>query len=109
MLPKTVKDFEDLAEKVAKLFVLPHASNKNYKVFLKALLKIATEPVGSEDAKELENTAGTIRADKVKAEKAAAAAKKGAKKSVNVGKSGGTAGLDDYIYDAPEEDEFDFM
>jgi hypothetical protein len=32
-----------------------------------------------------------------------------AKKSVNVGKSGGTAGLDDYIYDAPEEDEFDFM
>lgn len=31
----------------------------------------------SEDAKEVENAAGTIRADKVKAEKAAAAAKKG--------------------------------
>lgn len=32
-----------------------------------------------------------------------------AKKQVNVGKAGASAGLDDYIYDAPEEDDFDFM
>jgi hypothetical protein len=56
---------------------LPHIANKNYKAFLKNLLKQATDPLSSEDAKEIENAAGTIRADKVKAEKAAAAAKKG--------------------------------
>jgi hypothetical protein len=44
---------------------------------VKALLRVAADPLNSEDAKEVENTAGTIRADKVKAEKAAAAAKKG--------------------------------
>lgn len=32
-----------------------------------------------------------------------------AKKSVNVGKGGRTAGLDDYIYDAADDDDFDFM
>jgi hypothetical protein len=32
-----------------------------------------------------------------------------AKKNVNVGKGGGTAGLDDYIYDDADEDGYDFM
>lgn len=32
-----------------------------------------------------------------------------AKRNVNVGKGGGTAGLDDYIYDAADDDEYDFM
>jgi hypothetical protein len=32
-----------------------------------------------------------------------------AKKSVNVGKGGGTAGLDDYIYDDAGGDDYDFM
>jgi hypothetical protein len=32
-----------------------------------------------------------------------------AKKSVNVGKAGGTAGLDDYIYEAADDDDYDFM
>jgi hypothetical protein len=58
-------------------FITPHAANKNYKAFVKALLRVTTDPLSSDDAKEIENTAGTIRADKVKAEKAAAAAKKG--------------------------------
>lgn len=58
-------------------FITQHAANKNYKAFVKALLKASAEPLNSEDAKEIENTAGTIRADKVKAEKAAAVAKKG--------------------------------
>lgn len=60
-------------------FINQHKDNKNYKAFLKALLKQATDPLTAEDAKEIENMAGTIRADKVKAEKAAAAAKKGGK------------------------------
>jgi hypothetical protein len=58
-------------------FITPHAANKNYKAFVKALLRVSTDALNSDDAKEIENLAGTIRADKVKAEKAAAAAKKG--------------------------------
>lgn len=109
MIPKSVKDFEEAADLVAKLFITQHRDNKNYKAFVKALLKVTAEPLNADDSKEIENLAGNIRADKVKAEKAAAAAKKGAKKSINVGKAGASAGLDDYIYDAPEEDEYDFM
>lgn len=33
----------------------------------------------------------------------------GKKKNVNVGNKGGTAGLDDYQYDAPMDDDYDFM
>jgi hypothetical protein len=44
---------------------------------VKALLRLSTDALNSDDAKEIENLAGTIRADKFKAEKAAAAAKKG--------------------------------
>jgi hypothetical protein len=55
--------------------VLVHKDSKNYKVLIKALLRGACEPLSTEDVKEVENAAGTIRADKVKAEKAAAAAK----------------------------------
>lgn len=33
----------------------------------------------------------------------------GKKKNVNVGNKGGTAGLEDYQYDAPLDDDFDFM
>ena len=41
---------------------------------------------------------------------AAAAAKTGrGKKTVNVGKQGGSAGLDDYIFDEALDDEVDFM
>jgi hypothetical protein len=58
-------------------FFLPHIANKNYKAFLKLLLKLSVEGLSSEDTKEIENAVGTLRADKLKAEKAAAAAKKG--------------------------------
>lgn len=110
MLPKSVKDFEEYADLVVKSFVAPHAANKNYKAFLKALLRAAAAPLSAEDAKEIENAAAAVRADKVKEEKAALAAKKTTKKSVNVGRGGGTAGLDDYIYDdAGAGDDFDFM
>ena len=48
-------------------------------------------------------------------EEAAAKATQGAKtktvakKTLNVGKTGGSAGLEDYIYDADGGDDFDFM
>eukprot|EP00877_Chromochloris_zofingiensis_P002961 jgi/Chrzof1/12666/Cz07g03020.t1 len=109
ILPKSVKDFEEYAQLLAARYIQPHSSSKNYKAFLKHLLKLATDPLTSEDAKELEATAGTIRAEKVKAEKAAAAAKSKVKKTVNVGKGGASAGLDDYTYDEPLDDDYDFM
>ncbi|KAF8055280.1 eukaryotic translation initiation factor 3 subunit J [Scenedesmus sp. PABB004] len=110
MVPKTVKDFEEAADLLAKLFVTQHAGHKNYKAYVKALLRAAAEPLPAEDAKEVEAVAAALRADKVKAEKAAAAAKTKTKARVNVGRGGGSAGLDDYIYDdAGAGDDFDFM
>lgn len=52
-----------------------------------------------------------VRAEKLKAQQAAAAAAvKNKKKTVNVGKSGLSAGLDDYVYDGVgQDDEYDFM
>ncbi|KAI8472749.1 MAG: eukaryotic translation initiation factor 3-like protein [Monoraphidium minutum] len=110
LLPKTLKDFEQFAEQLAGRYLLPHAANKNYKGLLKALARVAMEPLGVEEIKEVEQTVAGIRADKVKAAQAAAAAKK-TKKTLNVGKSGLSAGLDDYVFDsaAGPDDEYDFM
>lgn len=48
-----------------------------------------------------------IRADKLKEEKAVAGGKKTAKKAaLNVGKSGGSAGLDDYVFDDNGDDDY---
>ena len=52
-----------------------HKDSKNYRAFLKAVIKKATEHLTGEDTKELENAIMTIRMDKQKAEKAAAAGK----------------------------------
>jgi translation initiation factor 3 subunit J len=109
-LPKTLKEFEHYAERLAARYLLPHSGNKNYKGLLKALMRTAMEPLTAEDAKEVETAVGGVRADKVKAAQAAANAKKN-KKTLNVGKAGLSAGLDDYIYDsaAGPDDEYDFM
>ena len=73
-------------------------------------MRAACEPLSADEAKEVETAAAAARADKVKAEKAAAAAKVGkGKKTVNVGKQGGSAGLDDYMFDEALDDEVDFM
>lgn len=53
-----------------------------------------------------------MRTEKLKAEKAAAAQSKkvGKKATLNVGRSGGAAGLDDYVFDnAGADDDYDFM
>lgn len=110
MLPKSVKDFEEYAEALVSRYVLVHKDSKNYKVLIKALLRGACEPLSTEDVKEVENSAGTIRADKVKAEKAAAAAKSKTKKTLNVGKASKSAGLDEIVYnDLGVDDDYDFM
>lgn len=179
MLPKTLKDFEAYAEQLAGRYLLPHSGSKNYKGLLKAVLRAAMEPLAADDAKEVEQAVAGVRSEKVKAQQAAAAAKKselffggvafflrvraeggqrgidvgaemegrGAltlargrwrpppenvilnraplttntrkrkhanantdKKSLNVGKSGLSAGLDDYVYDGlGQDDDYDFM
>lgn len=110
LLPKTLKDFESYAELLVSKYVAPHATSKNYKGLLKAVLRAAMEPLGADDAKEVEAAVAGVRADKVKAAQAAAASKKN-KKSINVGKSGLSAGLDDYVYEgaAGPDDDYDFM
>mmetsp|Transcript_31255 Transcript_31255/g.79704 ORF Transcript_31255/g.79704 Transcript_31255/m.79704 type:complete len:224 (-) Transcript_31255:1850-2521(-) len=108
-LPKTLKEFEDFAAAITSRYVVGHFENKNYKGFLKALFKAACAPLSSQETKDLETSLAGIRTDKHKAEQAEAAAKKGTKKQLNVGRTGGTAGLDDYIYDDAPGDDYDFM
>lgn len=111
-IPKTARDHEDLAKLIALRYILPCSTSPHYKSLMKALLRTAAGAMGAQEVKDLETSLAGVRAEKVKEEAAAkAAAKKGAKKkTLNVGKSGGSAGLDDYIYDeALPDDEVDFM
>jgi translation initiation factor 3 subunit J len=117
VLPKALKDFEEIAQLTAKRFILPHSSAKHYKALIKSLLRAVCEPLSAEDSKEIETAASAVRADKVKADKAAAAARvaKG-RRAVNAGSAGPgagggkSAGLDEYVYDdAGDGDDFDFM
>jgi translation initiation factor 3 subunit J len=109
---KTMKEHDTYGKAVAAQFLRQHEGSAHYKALLKGLLKTALENVPAQETKDIETALAGLRADKVKAEAAAAAAAKkaGKKKSVNVGSKGGTAGLDDYIYDdAGDGDEYDFM
>lgn len=111
ILPKTLKDFEDFADKIVNRYILPHRESKPYKAFLKALIKGALAPLLAEDTKDIETSVAGMRADKVKSEKAAASVKKGTKKNLNLGtRGGGAAGLDDYQFEsAAQDDGDDFM
>lgn len=111
LAPKSAKEFEEYGRLLAAKYLLAHSRSPQYKSLLKAVLKAALGPLPVQETKDLETTVAGIRADKVKAETAekAAKAKAGKKKSVNVGSKGGTAGLDDYQYDAPLDDDYDFM
>lgn len=109
--PKSLKDHEELARMVAQQYLLPHSKNQHYKTLLKALLKQTCQPVSLQEVKDLETCIAGIKSDKLKEEKAAKDAKKvaGKKKNVNVGSKGGSAGLDDYKFDAPLDNADDFM
>lgn len=110
-IPKTSAEFEEYGKLVAVKHLLPHAQAKPslYKGALKALLHTSLHHMSAADVKDLETCIAGVRSEKLKAEKALNAGKKQMKKaSLNVGKGGGSAGLDDYVYD-DLEDDFDFM
>lgn len=111
-IPKSTKDFEELGQALAAKYLLPHARGNpsGYKAGVKALLHAALRPLSAQETKDVETAVSGIRSEKLKEEKALAGGKKANKKAtLNVGKSGGTAGLDDYVYDDPLDDDFDFM
>ena len=111
--PKSVKDFEDLGKAVAAKYLLPHARgavSAQYKAALKALMHTALHPLTSSEVKDVETSVAGVRSDKLKEEKAAAGGKKSQKKvALNVGRGGGSAGLEDYVYEDDLDDDFDFM
>lgn len=111
-IPKTNVEFEELGKLVAIKYLLPHEKAKAslYKGAIKSLLHTCLHSLSASDVKDLETCVAGIRSEKLKAEKALNAGKKQMKKaSLNVGKGGGSAGLDDYVFDDPLEDDFDFM
>lgn len=107
-LPKTVGDFDQLANMIYGGFIVQHTTSKHYKHFAKSLIKAVCEKVTSSEVKDLETCLAGLRSEKMKAEKAEQNKKSG-KKVLNVGKTGGAAGLDDYIYDEAVDDDYDFM
>ena len=80
--PKSLKDHEELARQVAQQYLLPHSKNQHYKTLLKALLKQACGPVALPEVKDLETCIAGIKSDKIKEDKAAKEAKKGAVSSL---------------------------
>lgn len=111
-IPKTSVEFEELGKLIAIKHLLPHDKAKPsvYKAAIKSLLHVSLHNLTASDVKDLETCIAGIRSEKLKAEKALNAGKKQIKKaSLNVGKGGGSAGLDDYVYDDALEDDFDFM
>ncbi|PNW83152.1 hypothetical protein CHLRE_06g308850v5 [Chlamydomonas reinhardtii] len=108
-MPKTLKEFEDFAAELVSRHVVEHGESKHYKAFIKALIKAAVEPLGSEEVKDLETCLAGVRADKIKKKKEEEDKKKGGKKNLNMGKKGLSAGLDDYVYEDNLDNDDDFM
>ena len=113
-VPKTLKEHEEFGQLVAVKHFMPLAKgavSPHTKAAVKALLKVALRPLSAADIKEVETFVAALRADKIKEEKASTLGKKTLKKAtLNVGRGGGMAGLDDYKYDdAGNGDDFDFM
>lgn len=108
---KSAKDFEDFAATLVHKYVEAHSRSPHYKTLVKALFKATLKPLDVQQTKDIETTVAGIRADKVKEKTASDAAKKaaGKKKTLNVGRSGGSAGLDDYKFDNALDVDDDFM
>lgn len=77
-VPKTAKGFEDLGRALSVRYLQPHERSVSYKHALKALLKQALTNADASLVKDLETSLAGLRSEKLKEEKAAAAAKKGA-------------------------------
>lgn len=100
-LPKSLKEFDEFATEIVARHVTIHKDSKQYKAFVKSLIKAMLEPMGSEESKDIETCVAGVRSDKIKAEKAKAADKaaKGKGATLNTGGKGKSGGLDEYIYD----------
>ena len=111
--PKGAAACEAWGRTVAGKYVTPHAERPHYQALLRALLRAALDPLEPGAVKEVEAVVAGVRSDKLKAEAAAKAAARGGgaakKKTLNVGRSGGAAGLDDFVYDDPLDDDVDLM
>ena len=111
--PKGSSACEAWGRTVAGKYLTPHADRPHYAAMLRALLRAALEPLEPAGVKEVEGVVASVRSDKLKADAAAKAAARGGacakKKTLNVGRSGGAAGLDDLVYDDPLDDDVDFM
>ncbi|EFJ52063.1 eukaryotic translation initiation factor 3-like protein [Volvox carteri f. nagariensis] len=108
-LPKTLKEFEEFAAEIVARHVVLHRESKHYKAFVKALVKAAVEPLGPEEVKDVETSLAGVRSDKAKKKKEDEEKKKGVKKTLNMGKQGLSAGLDDYVYEDNGDEDEDFM
>ncbi|GLC33406.1 hypothetical protein PLESTB_000072100 [Pleodorina starrii] len=108
-LPKSLKEFEDFASEIVARHVVPQRESKHFKAFVKALVKAAVEPLGPEEVKDVETCLAGVRSDKAKKKKEEEEKKKGGKKTLNMGKVGLSAGLDDYVYEDNMDGDEDFM
>jgi len=110
-IPKSEKDFEEYVQLLVARFFTPYKTAKHYKFMMKQILRSALDETPAQEVKDLETCLVGIRQKRGQLEKKAemeSSSKKG-KKYVNVGKDQGSAGLEDYIYDDPLDDEYDFM
>lgn len=55
-VPKSAKDFEEYAASIVAKYLLPHASNSNYKTLLKQLFRKALTPLTATDTKDVETS-----------------------------------------------------
>ncbi|GMH40991.1 hypothetical protein BSKO_08901 [Bryopsis sp. KO-2023] len=110
LIPKSDKDFEELAHLLVQRYVHPHKKSKHFKSFLKHLVKQSCESLAGQEIKDVESSLASVRVAKLKQEKVEKenAAKKGKKVTLNTGKSM-SAGLDDLIYEDDGDEDFDFM
>lgn len=76
-IPKSAKDFEELGRAVSLKYIQPHERGSNYKLLLKSLVKSVLANSEVQQVRDLESYLAGIRSEKLKEEKAAAAAKKG--------------------------------
>lgn len=112
LIPKSEKDFEELAQLVVQRYVSPHKKSKHFKSFLKQLAKQSCGSLAGHEVKDVESSLASVRVAKLRQEKIEKenAAKKGKKVTLNTGKGKSvSAGLDDLIYEEDGDEDYDFM
>lgn len=116
-IPKTKEDYETFGSMVAKEYLEPqkHKAGSHFKAMMKAMLEAALASSSAGEIKELAQHLTNLSTERLKKEAAVKAAQQQAakkpagKKTLNMGKSGLSAGLDEAIYDDAGGDDYDFM